>query len=929
MTFYRRCAVLLFLLIAVFANWIYPYREFAQVRQTNVAVDSVVLGTDKVDYSLGGWPWPYYHHFHCDGSSSWFAWNTFCLVGDILFWAMLLIFVWWYAGTRRGNTQGSKTNIRWRWSLIDLLVAMFLFAGLFGYVGRVRSEYAESERLIKVIRSRGGVASESHHSPAWLPNDILLSWILPRDRIAMVSLDNPPSELVREIVALPNLQSLRLGGSGYSLEDLQPLASNPKLTELRLSNCELDSHTIQLIGRLKSLQALNLMHTNVTANDLAALGEMPRLRCVHLGHTDVDLKESKPEPWMQTVRYLRLPRPSKFDSYAFRLDGWPELLDVQCMEIGDEVDASPIKVSLSNAPKLKTLTLIKSQRFDLNLSDLPSFQEIRNSVGVGATEYNSRVWIQSVNFNNLPFFANVKFKILDFQRIRIQNCPRLDCDVDWTNSAERVSAIAAQQMLEGIGKSMGITSLHLTGLPLEQLDLSPIAACSTIKKLNLPIEAAFNPQLSSLSAFDAMEELLLYGANLPLPESTVSELLRIWPSLKRIEGGYQRSIDGRSTSVQRVLQTDRISETSRRNIAVRLQSEMNLESYMKGDYREAPSVALRDLPRYKDSVQVSRYLQAIQIEGTPKLKGLVTVAPWPKDASIDGLAELEIFSAGGPNFQDKDFSGIETSTSLKSLTLGYCGMTAERLSAISKFTKLQSLGLTGSAVSDETVKGWTELRSIRNLMLDRTQISSASIPWICTLRSLQHLSINANCLESVTPEQMVSLSSLQSLFLFGEGLNLEALSGRLNPNLSTLRIENATLTKEALYQLEHCLPKSIRVLDLCNCKADPIGLDEFVSNIPSNIAIGVDGLEVSDETRSFLLSSFRATIEDDGDLFLPNGNNYSSRSSAWPTRSPAGTKSNSLSINTSSSFTVINSIITVVGQNSSTFVKPSLFAPSP
>ncbi len=907
MAFYRRRAVLLFLLIAALANWVYPYREYAQIKQTNVAIDSAILGTDKVYFSVGGWPWPYYHHFNCDGSSPWFEWNTFFLFGDILLWAMILFFVWWYAGTQRGNAQGSKTNVRWRWSLIDLLVAMSLFAGILGYVSRVRSENAESVRLIKSIRSQGGVASESHHLPSWLPSGFLLSWILPRDRIAMVSMENPPSALVREVVALPNLQSLRLGGSGYTLDDLQPLSSNPKLTELRLSDRELDSPTIQLIGRLKSLQALNLMGTNVTASNLAALGEMPRLRCVQLGHTQVDLRESKPEPWMRTVRYLRLPRPSNVDDHAFRLDGWPELLDVQCMESGDVVDGTPVKISISKAPKLKTLTIIKSQRFDLNLSDLPRFEEIRNSVGVGATEYNFRVWIQSVNFNNLPSFATIKFNLLDFESIRIQNCPRLYCDADWTNSSERVSVVDAQQMLDGVGKSMGITSLHLTGLPLDQLDLSPIAACSTIKKLNIPIGVAFNPQLPSLSALNAMEELLLYGPNLPLPESIVSELFRIWPSLKRIEGGYERSIDGRYVSGQRTVPTEQIN-------AVRLQSARNLESYMKGDYIGAPSLVLRDLPRFKDLVQVSRHLQAIHIEGSPKLKGIVTVGPWPKDASIDGLAELEVFSAGGPKFQDKDFSGIEASTSLQSLTLGYCGMTAERLRAIGKFTKLQLLGLTGSAVTDETVQAWAELRILQILMLDRTQISAASLPWIGKLRSLQHLSINANCFASVTPEQIVSLSSLQSLSLFGDGLPWEALHGMVTwKNLSELRIENATLSKEMLSQLEHCLPKSLRVLDLCNCTVDPIGLDEFIPSIPSTIAIGVDGLEVSDEMRSILRSSFRATIEEDGYLFFTNGYNYYNRSSLWRTRGPA----------------VISTQSTFERQDSSTFVKPSLFAPSP
>ena len=148
MSFNRRIVVLICVLIAVIANCVFPYREYAQVKQTNVSIDSTILGTDKVTYSAAGWPWSYYHHFDCMGSPPWVAWNTLCLFGDIFFWTMILAFAWWYAGTRRGNTHGSKTNDHWRWSLIDLLVVILLVASLFGYASRIRSGYAESERLI-------------------------------------------------------------------------------------------------------------------------------------------------------------------------------------------------------------------------------------------------------------------------------------------------------------------------------------------------------------------------------------------------------------------------------------------------------------------------------------------------------------------------------------------------------------------------------------------------------------------------------------------------------------------------------------------------------------------------------------------------------------------------------------------------------------
>ena len=921
MSFNRRIVVLICVLIAVIANCVFPYREYAQVKQTNVAVDTAILGTDQVSYSAAGWPWTYYHHFDCIGSPPWFVWNIVCLFGDILFWGIILAFAWWYGGTRRGITDGSKTKIHWRWSLIDLLVVMLLVAGLFGYAGRIRSGYIESERLIKSTRSLGGVASVCHHFPSWLPIDPILSLMFPWDRIAKVSLDDPPSWLLKEIVALPDLQSLRLSGSSYSLSDLQPLSNNPKLTELRLSGRELDSATIQLISRIKSLQVLNLMQSNVTASDLAALGDMPRLRYVHLGHTNVELKHSKLDAWMRTVRHLRLPRPANLDAPEFRLDGWPELVEIQCMEVDDIVDATPLKVSVSNAPKLKILTLLNSQRFDLSLSDLPRLHEIRNSVDLGAVESTSRIWVRSVDFNNLPSLAKVKFKFREFERIRTQNCPQLQCDASWGDSSERISESAAEQWIAGIGNSIGITSLNLTGLPFDRLDLSPIATCSSIKRLYLPISACSNSLLQSLTALNAMEELLMHGSNSLLSEFIVSELLRIWPNLKRIEGGIEHAIGG---------QDGRPPESLPRSNTVRLESAANLESYMKGDYRESPSVVLFDLPEFRDFVQVSRNLETIQIHGVPNLNGLVTLAPWPKDASIDGLNKLEIFAAGGPRFQDSDFSAIEGSTGLQSLTLGYCGMTAERLSAIGKFTRLQSLGLTGSAVTDETVQYWAAIHDLRNLMLDRTQITSASVPWICKLRSLEHLSIDSNCLTSVISQQLLSRSLLKSLSLFGDGLPWDALSEIVNwESLYTLKIENAKLTKEILLQLANSLPKSLHVLDLCNCRVEPNDLESFRLSLQGNIVLAADVLDQPVEKQLFpqypSLLVFSVSHEDTGDFLLPNGDNYSERTRKWPTlhvfqSRPKGSRISADLIITSS---------LVVGPKALPFVKPSLFAPSP
>ena len=249
---------------------------------------------------------------------------------------------------------------------------------------------------------------------------------------------------------------------------------------------------------------------------------------------------------------------------------------------------------------------------------------------------------------------------------------------------------------------------------------------------------------------------------------------------------------------------------------------------------------------------------------------------------------LETFSAGGPQFDDQDFLGMAGSTKLRGLTLGHCKMTSEALGAVGKFTDLLALGLTGSAVTDETVRAWADMHEIHTLMLDQTQITSASVPWICSLRLLRHLCIDSRSIASITPEQLDRLSSLQSISLYGNEINPTALSKMSNwKSLVVFRIENATLTRDELSKLIPCLPKSLNVLDLCDCKIDPEVLETFVDCLPERISLGVRGLEVSEDLMFFLLEGRRAVAENESNYFTANERYGLVQSSIWSAGGPA------------------------------------------
>lgn len=938
---HRRIVVIAIGLACFFANCIYPHQEHPEFNRTINLVDGVIQGIEDVAYFAAGWPWSYYEHLDRGTLPSLNRWNLTALIGNIVFWALVFAIAWWNSVSHQRDSKGAKTGKRWRLSLANLFVMMLVVAGAFSYFAINRGLYADSQKLVRAIRSLRGATSEAYYWPKFLYDDYFVNYLLPRERVVGVSIEDPPDFLLRQIVSLPYLQSLCLSGSSYSLAELRPLLRNPHIQYLRISGRDIDRATLEMIGQSESLQALSFTETSINDAQLLHLGDMPSLRHLNLDHTKIELKETAVQPWMKAVRYLRLPSPLFGETPTFQLDGWPELLDVRLMKRDErQLPTKVIGLSVSNCPKLKRISVIEAQRFDLRLLGLPSVEEIIMRSEDGSGTQPRTLPVRRLLFKDLPSLAAVDLEIWDLDQIRIENCPQLHCTAYWTpetvsgtatvasghrgvfSVVKAASSIDAEALIRSLSQCIGITSLDLAWLPTKDLDLSPIAACNTIKKLNLPAGIS-TAQLQQLSSLRGIEEIQFATS------SDLQTMIDVWPNLRRIEGG-SRFVGAVSLPGKLKQAAMRINLPTTYDpfvpIETHLHSAKNLESVLFGDFRGATSVRLTDLPQLNDVVQVSKNLQSLRVDGVPKLKGLLTFSPWVANASIDSISELQVFSAGGPRFNDEAFSGIEKSTTLRSLTLGHCAMTPEKLGAIGQFVNLTALGLTGSRVTDTTIREWSGLNSLITLMLDRTQVTPQSLPWICSQRSLKHLSIDSHCFASITPEQLDSLNQLSSLWFYGDGIPMDRCKKISSwKGLQTIRIENSKLTSQMLTQLLDAIPKTVQVLDLCFCQIAEEDFEEFVACLPNGICLGVEGLEVNEELQVELLRGYRAVIENDEDLFFPNGSDYSVRSSSWPTKKtgrPSG-------INFIGSSFVMKNVSNKTFLETGGLVKPRLFLPTP
>jgi Leucine-rich repeat (LRR) protein len=857
---------IIFAMVLCATNGVYSYEEHWQGDRRHCFVDNEINGTNPVTFSAAGWPWCFYQRFHCNGSESWIAWDFWRLLGNIAFWIAIVLFIV-LLGKQKSKSlskrEPTKQNapsilgIR-QWSLADLLVLFALVASGLGFVARIKARYAESQSLVKEIKLAGGTISEGYYLPSifsLFSNDIHSEMLKPLNRILQVSLDNPSKALLQKVVALPRLKSLRISGCGEYLSELQSLRHNPNLSDLRISGCKLDRPTVELLSCMKSLQSLNLMHTNITADGMTVLGKMPRLRFVHLGHTDVELTNDTLEDWMASVRYLHLPRPKMGSSAMFKLNGWPELQEVRCYEYDELINSAPVQLSVKSMPKLQTIALERMQRFDLELADLPQLREISardSQVVERAFEKSvipSAIWIRQARLSKLGSLRLAKFFVRDFSGLQVEKCSNLECEAVWGQSAEQRWSAAwtdneIQTMIAGIGNSTGITDIKLTGLPLDRLDITPIKNCSSIKKLEVAWGTPAS-KLVQLSPLPSLRELRI--SPWPMPNNgrslrseswventnvAMSELLVLWPNLRKID----------------------TMETSEKTI--HLESHPNLETAAHGNWHLASSVKLTDLPRFSDIVRVSPQLETVTVAGTPNLRGLQTVSPWPDGASIEGLSNLELFSAGGDKFQDRDFEAIATSREIISLTIAYSGMTSTGLKGIGKFRNMETLILSGSDVDDSTIREWPPLHKLRVLMLDRTKITDESISWLLGLKALQHLSVDAKFLSNLSQEQISKLSTLQSISIHGKSVSPLLISEMANwKMLSMVRFDSATLDADMLKKLAACL--SIRTFDFFQCDVSHDGMHAFVDAHPSYYSMNLVGTTVSETLKSTLTAAGR------------------------------------------------------------------------
>lgn len=860
-----RSLISLVLLIVCFAfansvcEYQQVYRSSEHVGVVN-AIDDDLTELSAARRYMAGWPQTFYIKIDYDDLPSYSQFNWQNLTINLMFWFLAIAgFVLYESRIHRLWKANSGENKR-RLTIVDLFVCTGLIAGLIAYWRALEQRSAAEAALAVDIAEGGGSTVQTLSLPQtrfkFLPN--AMRWRL--QRVSEVTLNSPSPELLAKAMSLPYLTTLYIGGGDYDLNLLRGLASKPLLSVLRVSGRRLDPQAVATLASIQQLQSLNLMRTNITSKALQPLTAMPRLQALNLVHTDVELADIGTLSSSKTIRSLYLPHPAAGRGDHLKLDGWPELRKLSCNEYDERPNNEPVILELKQLPKLRTLSLDSLQVFDLQLDQLPELSELhplhsqwQTRVSQEETVPNA-VSVRKLSLGSVPSLRALKLFATSMEEMRFSEPMAMQLEITTAPMSEGgiprpvtesdFSTATKQAWLNSLSEQGGPSALKLSAIPLEGVDLRPLANCDVLRSLDLAHCGVTPEQLRQLKDMKGLEELNVAGCM--LDGQTVAWLATNLPGLRRL---YCEPV-----AIGRL----------------KLENNPKLECVL--GRADIPLVMidalhLEGMPNLKDAFDLPKELRYLQVKDTPSLTGLSTRAPWPEKASIAGVRDLIYFAAGGPRLDDSVAAAVLGCVKLERLTFAYSSVSPETLTKIGELKNLTYLALSGSKVDDEVIAKWQPMTSLRTLRLDETAITDRAIDFISRCENLERLSLRNT---QVTAQGLSRLSGLTNLARIDCGAadlseeKLKAISAF--QSLNTLDLSGSKVTAEILTVLKDNPPRMLNRLILRDSEVAGLALVQLAQN-HSSILFDLTNADIDPNALAALGSAERviAPVDDQED----------------------------------------------------------------
>ena len=724
--------------------------------------------TDSVQRA--GWPWKYRIAGQVQIAEQTITTVRYqsvaAVLGNVLVAVLSCSAIWWLTIYRCRRLLASANPVRTRTrfdvgiALGCLLIPTVLAAQLY-WVSRQHLNLAER------VKQKGN-AILTVQVPTFLSKRVPDTFAPFLARVTVVFLQQPSRETLDRVLQCQTLQDVTLYQTDLSTVDIHRLEDLPQLTGLAFQRCRVRQEDVQTVASVKGLTRLSFRDTKLSQQDLQELAKLPLLNIVDFRGANVSLAGLGTPRWANAVRRLYISTPTSLQQEAtIALNGWKSLRQLVVVSSRREYGSRPRRtftVELSDLPSLKRVLFTPGTLYRFFGQDLPSLQEIQSRLW--SDEGRFPMWdsivrlchFEVLNLESAPNLKELAVAANQMTRLRLRDTERLQqvlcCVAERNGRVTKIPTLRrdglTQQILRELRSQPSIQFLDLSGLPMADTDLSPLADLPFLKSLNLNFTGVRIEQLSWVSEAPSLQELI--ASDCRGQRSIVEDWLATLPKLKRLE------LD--------------LSELE--NLEVKANS--SIEIITADEFQNLESISLVDLPRMESALVLSGPLEQVRLKNLLRLSQLRFHSPLPIGTVLEGLPSLVVFSAGGPGCTDEIVERLAMASRLRELTLAYPNISTEQLKQLGRHSDLQVLRLRGCQIDEEVTRHWSSLGQLRTIDLGDNPINLPMLKWMQTIPTLRSIELADNELSDAVWSELAGMRQLSELSFSEMQIPLEVIS---------------------------------------------------------------------------------------------------------------------------------------------------------
>ncbi|MEM1225459.1 MAG: hypothetical protein AAGJ40_07165 [Planctomycetota bacterium] len=675
-------------------------------------------------------------------------------------------------------------------------------------------------------------------------------------RLRLALFWRPEPSVAKQVASVSTLRALGCRGDATDWDWLDEIQELPELVTFIFERCQVPTEAHRRVATCKALRRIAFFGCKMNSDDIRCYDKLDRLEVVDLRRSNLRLDTLGEPEWRHSVRELYLPRPRGNLDDTLTLNGWTNLRQIFLQDFLVGTSQATVHLNLHSLPRFETLYLDRLQRHSLTASNLPAFQAVHDPADEfllemgGDDEILGHMWLETLDLDDVAL-SQMQFSARDLKTVRMKNLGRLrELTVSsfvfgssGTKILDQCDQAMLSELIQEIGELPHLETLTLTGLPLDQVNLSPLKKLGELKSLNLTHAGLTVAQLDWIETVDSLESLVV--SDVAVSTKQLHQWLDQLPHLK-------------------VLDADLADIQSLRHVG-----NNHLLEVRCSEFSNLRRVELTDLRRLTGRIRIASETECIRLVDLPRLDELLVMKRWPEHSEISGLTGLRRFAAGGPALGDDTMREVFLNRNLDELTLAYCSVSRDMLHRVGEMATLTSLALAGCGVDDKITRSWRPLERLRTVCFDDNQIGADTLAWLRTIPSLRRLSLARVSLDQAAWEQLGELRQLSDVGLIGVDLDpaqlrlllSEATIERLNLSRSEISDQVAKVLLDAM-GLQH--------LTMRDCDIEPSWLMNMLQTHPAlTVDLGDRTEEAAESAPPELAHQFRLDRAGGGFGFIP------------------------------------------------------------